>query len=72
MLNLPHPLTFCLTHCVFGQLLNRLGIHLLHCAHSGERTTSYDIVWDVFASITKDERFYVLRKQIHVLQLFFL
>ncbi len=32
-----HLLTFGLIHCVCGQLLDPMGIHLLCCAHCGER-----------------------------------
>jgi hypothetical protein len=52
-LGLPHPLAFGLTHCIYGWPLNPIGIHLLCCAHGGERTTSHDVVQDVFASIAR-------------------
>jgi hypothetical protein len=42
------------------QLLNPMGIHLLRYAHGGERIASHDDVWNVFVSIVKDVRFYVL------------
>ncbi len=45
-LSLPHPLTLGLTHNIYGQLLNPMGIHLLHFAHGGERTTSHDAIQD--------------------------
>jgi hypothetical protein len=50
-LALPHPLVFGITHYIFGQLLNPMGIHLLCCAHGGEKIASHDVIWDVFASI---------------------
>jgi hypothetical protein len=51
MLGLPYPLALGLTHCIYGQPLNPMGIHLLHYAHGGERITSHDVVWDAFVSI---------------------
>lgn len=47
-LGFPHPLVLGLTHCIYGQLLNRLWIHLLHCAHGRGKTTSHDVVQDRF------------------------
>ncbi len=58
-LGLPHPLAFSLTHCIYDQPLNPMGIHLLRCTHGGERTTSHDVVQDVFMSIVKDMAFHV-------------
>jgi len=37
-LGLPHPLVLSLTHCIYSQLWNPMGIHLLHYAHGGKRT----------------------------------
>jgi hypothetical protein len=71
-LNLPHPLTLGLTHYVCGEPLDPLGIHLLRCAHGGEKTTSHDVVRDAFASIVKDAGFHVLWEQTHILPLPFL
>ncbi len=56
----PHPLALGLSHCIYGQPLDPMGIHLICCTHGGERTASHDIVWDAFAFITKDVRFHVL------------
>jgi hypothetical protein len=60
-LGLPHPLVLGFSHCICGQLLDPIGIHLLHCAHGGERTTSHDVMWDAFVYIVKDAwlKFYV-------------
>jgi len=44
-----------------------MGMHLLHCAHGGERTVAHDVVQDSIASIIRDVGFHVLCKQIHVL-----
>jgi hypothetical protein len=57
---IPYLLTFGLSHCICDQPLDPMGIHLFHCAHGGDRTTSYDVMQDVFASIARDVRFYVL------------
>jgi hypothetical protein len=40
-----------------------MGIHLFCCAHGGERTTCHDVVRDVFASITREVKFHILREQ---------
>jgi len=66
MLGFPHFLVFSLTHCICGQLLDPMGIHLFRCANGGERTTSHDVVQDVFAYIMKDTRFHVLWEQTHI------
>ncbi len=51
---LPHPLALGFSHCICGQLLDTIQIHLLHCVHGGERMTSDDAMWDAFMSIVKD------------------
>jgi len=68
-LGLPHPLVLNLTHYIYDQLLDPMGIHLLHYVHGGERVISHDVIWDVFASIVKNVRFHILQKQTHVLML---
>jgi hypothetical protein len=45
---LPHHLTFGLSDCICSQPLDPIKIHLFSCAHGGERTIIYDVVWDVF------------------------
>ncbi len=44
-----------------------MGIHLLCCTHSGEKTASRDVVQNVFIVIARNAKFHVLQKQIHVL-----
>jgi hypothetical protein len=51
---LPHPLAHGLSHYICDQPLDLMGMHLLHCAHGGEKTISYDVVYDAFMSIVKD------------------
>jgi hypothetical protein len=58
----PHPLILSLTHYIRGEMLDPLGIHLFWCAHGGERTTSHDVVQDVFTSIVRNARFHVLQE----------
>jgi hypothetical protein len=41
-------------------------IHLLCCAHGGERTATHDAFQNSFTSIVRDVEFHVLRKQTHV------
>jgi len=62
-LTLPHPLDLGMTHYIYGQPLNPMGIYLLCCAHGGERITSHDVIYDAFASILIDVRFHVLQEQ---------
>jgi hypothetical protein len=57
-LGLPHPLAFGLSHYIYGQPLDPMGIHLLCCVHGGEKITSHNVVWDAFASIMKDVGFH--------------
>jgi hypothetical protein len=44
-----------------------MGIHLLYCAHGGERTASHDVIQNIFSSIAKDAWFHILQKQTHIL-----
>ncbi len=62
-----HLLALGLSHYIYGQLLDPMGIHFFHCAHSGERTVSHDATWDAFASIMKDVCFHVACEQTHIL-----
>ncbi len=55
-----HLLVFGVSHCICNQLLDPIGIHLLHCTHGGEKTTSHDFVKDVFATMARDVGFHVL------------
>jgi hypothetical protein len=68
----PHPLTFGLTHCLCGQPLDPVGIHLLCCAHGGERIAFHDVVRDAFTSIARDVKFHILQEQIDVFSSSFL
>ncbi len=43
-LGLPHPLALGLSHCICGQPLDPMRIHLLSCAHGGERMVSHDVM----------------------------
>ncbi len=54
-LGLPHPLSVGLSHCIYSQPLNPIGIYLLCCAHGGERNASHDVIrillcpsWEMF------------------------
>jgi len=62
-LSLPHPLALSLTHCIYDQPLDPMGIHLFHYAHGGEKTTSHDVVQDAFISIVRYMAFHVWRDQ---------
>ncbi len=68
-LNLPHPLALGLTHCICGQSLDPMGIHLFCYTYGGENILFHYVVRDVFVSITRDTRFNVLWEQTHVLLL---
>jgi hypothetical protein len=43
-LGLPHPLALGLSHCIYGQPLDPIEIHVLHCAHGEERMASHGVV----------------------------
>lgn len=43
-LGFPHPLALSLSHCICGQPLDPMWIHLLSCAHGGERMASHDVM----------------------------
>jgi len=66
-LGLPHPLALGLSHCIYGQPLDPIEIHLFRCAHGEESMASHGAVWDTFASIVIDAGFHVARKQTHVI-----
>ncbi len=66
-LGLPHSLALGFSHCIYGQSLDHMGIHLFHCAHGGERMASHDVVWDAFASISIYFSFHVVHEQTHIL-----
>jgi hypothetical protein len=63
---IPHPIALGLIHCICGQLLDLEGTHLFHCSHDGERIAFNDVIWDAFASITKDTRFHGMHEQTNV------
>jgi len=62
-LGLSHPLVVGVSHCIFSQPLNPTRIHLLRCAHDGERMALHD----AFGTIVKNAKFHVSQEQNHVL-----
>ncbi len=68
-LGLLHLLQLSLSHYIYGQLLDPMGIHLFHCVHGGVRMVSHDAMWDAFTSIMKDICFHVACEQTHILLL---
>jgi hypothetical protein len=58
-LGLLHLLALGLSHCIYGQPLDPMGIHLFRYIHGGERMVSHDAMWDAFTSIVKDVCFHV-------------
>jgi hypothetical protein len=52
-LSLFHPLIFKVSHYICNQPLDLMGIHLFCYTHGGERTTSHDVVWNVFVANAK-------------------
>jgi hypothetical protein len=62
-LGLSHPLVLGVSHYIYSQHLNLMGIHFLHRAHGGERMALHDVVGNVFVAIAKNARFHVSRKQ---------
>jgi hypothetical protein len=61
-----HPLALGLSHYIYGQPLDPMGIHFFHCIHGWERTVSHDAMWDAFAFIMKDVCFHVACEQTHI------
>jgi hypothetical protein len=59
---LPHSFALGLSHCIRGQPLDLMGIHLFHCTHGEERMGSHDVMWDAFVFIMKDATFFVLHE----------
>jgi hypothetical protein len=57
-LGLPHVLPFGLSHYIYSQHLDPMGIHLFCCDNGGEKITSHNVVWDAFAFITKNIGFH--------------
>jgi hypothetical protein len=49
--------------------LDPMGIHLLHCTHGNEQTTTHDVVRDTFAAIAQNVGFHMGRKQLYALHL---
>jgi len=65
-LGLLHPTTCCLFRCICNHAINLIAIHLFHCVHGGEHTTTHDVIRNFFASIARDVGLHVMRKQTHV------
>jgi hypothetical protein len=66
-LGLPHHVDLEYIHCIYGELLDLAGTHLIYCSHGGDQIIFHDAIRDVFASIVKDMGFHVSHEQIHVL-----
>lgn len=65
-ISLSHPLVLGVSHSICCQTLDPLGIHLLCYAYGGEKTTSRNVVRNVFVVIVKDVGFHVSRKPTYV------
>jgi hypothetical protein len=61
-----HLLVLGVSHYICSQLLDPMGIHLLHYVHGGERMASHVVVRNAFITIVKDARFHVSQKWTHV------
>ncbi len=44
----PPSFDFCSIPLHLWLAIKPLGVHLLQCAHGGERTTAHDVVWNLF------------------------
>jgi hypothetical protein len=60
-LDISHPLVLGVSHCIYNQPLDPMGIHFLCYAHGEEGSISHDILRDVFVGIAKDVRFHILQ-----------
>jgi hypothetical protein len=49
--DLPHPLTFRVTHCIYDQPWDSTWIYFFCCFHDEERTRSHDVIQNIFTSI---------------------
>jgi hypothetical protein len=52
---------------VFIHLIDSLGIHLLQCSCNIEHIGTYDVIWDIFASIAKEASFHVIQNKLHII-----
>jgi hypothetical protein len=50
-LGLPHPLIANNLRCMCTHPINATGVHLLHCAHSIEHTSTHDVIRDTFVNL---------------------
>jgi hypothetical protein len=66
-LGLPHPLAISLSHCIFGQPLDPMKIHLFCWVHGREMITSHNVIWNAFASIVRNASFHVMHEHTHFL-----
>ncbi len=67
LLSFPHPLVIGLTHSIYGQSLDPMGIHVVHCAHGEKRTTSSGVIQDALHPLQKMQSLMFFQKQTHVL-----
>jgi hypothetical protein len=58
-LGLPHPSIVGICRCVCTHPINPMGIHLLQCVHSNERTKTHNVIHDTFAIIVQDVYFHL-------------
>jgi hypothetical protein len=65
-LGLSHPLVLGVSHYIYSQHLDPMGIHLFYCMHGGENMALHD-VQNAFTAIVRDAKFNVLRRESHVL-----
>jgi hypothetical protein len=68
----PHPLIFGRIHCLCGQPLDPMGIHLLCCAHGGERISFHAVIWDAFTSIARNVKFHICKNKLMFFHCLFL
>jgi len=50
-LGLPHPSITNNPRCMCTHPINAMGVHLLHCVHSNEHTSTHDVIHDTFANL---------------------
>lgn len=58
-LGFSHPLVFEMSHYIYNQPLDLMGIHFFHYIHVGARMVLHDIVQNVFTTIVKNARFHI-------------
>jgi hypothetical protein len=64
-LGLPHPSIVSFLPCACTHPIDPMGIHLLHCSHGNEHTSTHVVICNTFAIVAQDISFHLGQKQLH-------